>query len=289
MGDARQAQPRPDTPRQPCVACHHSPTSSVPPGPAAQFSSVRVSMIPASAGLHNARLCRAHAVRYSPRLAPELGGLGAARAQRLTVGSPQQPAIRARLFLRWGGRDPDKVPGHRKIEGDIRRVDTLEANRNLDSLVDPAQCHVPAKFPAKFRAIRRTDNKGSIISADSDSPDRRFRVAPIRHLRVAPGEQHKVPACQRERRVIRRHAKPCSRKVKPDPPGEQPPSSSQFGSCSGVDDSAGATAGHGTAKPAARAAARHCRTVSDPVGSKNTPPTMSVPGGAATAKPSPAA
>ena len=46
------------------------------------------------------------------------------------------------------------MPGHRKIEGDIRRVNTLEPNRNLDSLVDPAQCHVPAEFPA----IRRTGN-----------------------------------------------------------------------------------------------------------------------------------
>ena len=99
------------------------------------------------------------------------------------------------------------MPGHRKIEGDIRRVDTLEADHHMDSLVDPAQCHVPAKFPAKFRAIRRTDNKGCISSADSDSPDRRFRVTPIRHLRVAPGEQHKVPARHRERRVIRRHSK----------------------------------------------------------------------------------
>jgi len=99
------------------------------------------------------------------------------------------------------------VPGHRKIEGDIRRVNALEANYHMDSLVDPAQCHVPGKFPAEFPAIRRTGNKGCIISANSDSLDRRFRVAPIRHLRVAPGEQHKVPARGGQRRVIRRHSK----------------------------------------------------------------------------------
>ena len=152
------------------------------------------------------------------------------------------------------------MPGHRKIEGDIRRVNALEADHHMDSLVDPAQCHVPAQFPA----IRRTGDKGCIIFANSDSPDHRFRVAPIRYLRGAQGKQH-------------------------NPPGEQPPSSSQFGSCNGVEASAGATVGHGTAKPAARAAARHCRTVNDPVGSKNTPLTMSVPGGAARAKPPPAA